>query len=221
MTKTIDHSEIISRAARNRLEPLGCRRKGRSRSWISDQGAWVIKIEFQPSGFSKGSYLNAAPSWLWYPKDHLSFDYGPVRLANFISFENPERFALEAESLAEQAAQAVISFRDELNSPAAIASKLVAQAENDTCWSAYHAAVATGLAGDANVSLEFFTRILTAPSERDWFTVLQNHCAELASKLSDPGAFRESVLAIISGTRTHIKLPADPNCLDGWFRYDA
>src|SRR6202000_1719294 len=38
--------------------PLGLERRGRSRTWIDDQRWYAIVVEFQPSGFSKGSYLN-------------------------------------------------------------------------------------------------------------------------------------------------------------------
>jgi len=216
MRNNSEHNEIITRAARAHLAPLGCKRAGRSRVWLSDQRAWVIMIEFQPSGFCKGSYLNVAPSWLWYPKDHLTFDYGPVRFGGFVKFESASQFKPEAEALAEQAAQSVLQFRDELDSPAAIAAQLVKSAGDDRCWRAYHAAVATGLIGERDTSLRFFAQIITAESHAAWFSELQNFCAELAGKLPDPGAFRNAILTIIAQTRELNKLEEDPDCLDGW-----
>jgi hypothetical protein len=32
-------------------------------------------VEFPPSGWAKGSYLNVAAHWLWIEQDYLSFDY--------------------------------------------------------------------------------------------------------------------------------------------------
>ena len=52
------HGRLIAAAAKRHLSPLGCRRKGQSRFWSADHGFYQIGIEFQPSGWSKGSYLN-------------------------------------------------------------------------------------------------------------------------------------------------------------------
>jgi hypothetical protein len=216
MSEKNEHGDIIARAAAKYLAPLGCNRVGRSRVWLSDERAWAIMIEFQPSGGTKGSYLNAAPSWLWYPKKSLSFDYGRVRIANFVQFKSIEQFEPEAEGLAQQAAEAVTRFREEFETPAAIVARLVKVAEDDSGWRAYHAAVASGLIGDTDTSLRLFAQIITSNGDADWFGKLQSFCAEMAGTLSHPSGFRETVLAIISQTRTMNKLPADPHCLDDW-----
>src|SRR5262249_35655278 len=153
MRNKSEHNEIIARAAQAHLAPLGCKCVGRSRTWLSDQRAWVIMVEFQPSGFSKGSHLNVAPAWLGDPQSHLAFDYGPVRFGRFVKFESASQFRPEAEALAEQAARSVTQFREELDSPAAIAAQLVKSAGDDRCWRAYHAAVAAGLIGERDTSL--------------------------------------------------------------------
>src|SRR5262249_47199237 len=49
------HAAIIDRAARTVLQPLGLRRKGRSRLWYDDQGWRAFFVEFQPSDWSKGT----------------------------------------------------------------------------------------------------------------------------------------------------------------------
>lgn len=70
------HSRLITAATRTHLRPLGCVQKGRSRVWLDDQGWWVGMVEFQPSSWSKGSYLNVGACFLWNEKDFLSFDAG-------------------------------------------------------------------------------------------------------------------------------------------------
>lgn len=65
MAKQNEHGRIIAAAAKATLLPIGCRRIGQSRCWISDQRYWIIFIEFQPSAWAKGSYLNVTPHWLW------------------------------------------------------------------------------------------------------------------------------------------------------------
>src|SRR5689334_1392764 len=73
----MDHNAEIAAAAKAVLAPMGFRRKGRSRIWLDDHGWWVGVVEFQPSGWSRGSYLNVAASYLWKPafaQSDWSFD---------------------------------------------------------------------------------------------------------------------------------------------------
>jgi len=69
-----NHNQLITRAARAELPPIGCIEKGRSRIWLDDQRWWVTVVEFQPSGRSKGSCLNVGACWLWHAKDHFTFE---------------------------------------------------------------------------------------------------------------------------------------------------
>jgi hypothetical protein len=70
----LDHNRDIAMAARSVLRPIGCVQKGRSRTWLDDRGWWVGVIEFQPSGWSKGSYLNVGACFLW-SKTRASFSF--------------------------------------------------------------------------------------------------------------------------------------------------
>lgn len=53
-----NHNRVINAEAWRLLKPFGLTRKGRSRVWLDDHGWWLIQVEFQPSSWSKGSYLN-------------------------------------------------------------------------------------------------------------------------------------------------------------------
>ena len=75
MAKQNEHGRLIAAAAKAALAPLGCKRKGQSRFWYSDQRFWIISIEFQPSGWAQGSYLNVGENWLWYPGAFWGFSY--------------------------------------------------------------------------------------------------------------------------------------------------
>ncbi|TGQ53638.1 DUF4304 domain-containing protein [Mesorhizobium sp. M1C.F.Ca.ET.193.01.1.1] len=59
-----EHGRIIASQAKIALQPAGFRRNGRSRVWIADRGFWLSVVEFQPSSWSKGTYLNVAVHWL-------------------------------------------------------------------------------------------------------------------------------------------------------------
>jgi hypothetical protein len=98
------HSKILNDAARRILRPMGLTQKGRSRTWMDDHGWWICIVEFQPSGWSKGSYLNAGCSWLWHVRDYASFDEG-YRVETFVEFQDEEQFASAADRLARRAAE--------------------------------------------------------------------------------------------------------------------
>src|SRR5205085_1650054 len=91
------HTKLLNAAAREILRPLGLVQNGRSRTWLDDQRWWLGVVEFQPSGFTRGSYLNVGINWLWNVKDWLSFDFGHrVDLPSegeFVSYESNEQFA--------------------------------------------------------------------------------------------------------------------------------
>lgn len=76
MNQEIDHNKIINKAAGDVLKPMGLFRKGQSRIWIDENDWFLIIVEFQPSNWDKGSYLNVAVNYLWSRKEYLSFDYG-------------------------------------------------------------------------------------------------------------------------------------------------
>ena len=75
MPKQNEHGRLIAAAAKAALAPLRCKRVGQSRFWYSDEGFWTVSIEFQPSGWAKGSYLNVGANWLWYPKSGWGFSH--------------------------------------------------------------------------------------------------------------------------------------------------
>jgi len=155
MAKTDMHGQLIAEAAKAALLPLGCRRKGRSRVWYSDQHYWAIWVEFQPSGWSKGSYLNAGAMWLWRPKPSVAFSYRPV---DFIPYESNKQFAPLVERMAARAAQEVQALRLKLPSFASVMNFIKNRATRDS-WPTYDAAVACALAGEISAARQFFNWI--------------------------------------------------------------
>ena len=67
-------------------------------------------VEFQPSGWSRGSYLNVGCMWLWNTRVHISFDLG-YRVDGFVHFENEKPFEPIADKLAIRALQKVEEYR--------------------------------------------------------------------------------------------------------------
>lgn len=110
----MDHNKIIKQAADSVLKPNGLFQKGSSRVWIDDNGWFLIIVEFQPSAWDKGSYLNVAIHFLWDEKDYLSYDYGSCggRLNGFVTFDgDEEKFFTEMRGLANWAMEKVEEYR--------------------------------------------------------------------------------------------------------------
>ena len=151
------HSKLLTAAARSALRPLGLVQKGRSRTWLDDQGWWLGVVEFQPSSYSRGSYLNVGVNWLWNPKDYLSFNYGHrVHFddgSQYVEYESDEQFAPLAEKLATAAAEKVLHYRQLFPTVAASAAVL---SLGERAW--IHAAIALGLNRDSQEARVMFAR---------------------------------------------------------------
>jgi hypothetical protein len=157
---TPQHSRLINAAAKVVLRPLGCVQKGRSRTWLDDRVWWVGVVEFQPSSWAKGSYLNVGACWLWYEKDFLSFDAG-YRVESFHPFTGNEAFELVAEKLAERASHEVTALRERFPSPSHVQSWIAAKPRT-SIWDHYHLAVSAGLAGATDQSKRSFADVFEA-----------------------------------------------------------
>lgn len=205
------HSKIIADAAKRNLAPIGLSRKGRSRVWLDDRGWYVTVVEFQPSGFSKGSYLNVGAHFLWSWSGSTSFDLG-YRVNGFVMFAGNENFAAEIEQLAGAAVKEVERLRSVLVSPTVVA-KVVPSNANATSWACYHQAVSLALSGDMDESGKLF-RGLAKPALEYYATESQRayeidraaKCELLWRKIEDPSAFRDAIIELIGVQRKSLHL---------------
>jgi hypothetical protein len=214
MAQTNEHGRLIAAAAKAALAPLGCKRKGQSRFWYSDQGFWTVCIEFQPSGWAKGSYLNVGANWLWYPKSDWGFsEDARVEDIGFIEFENAEQFTPLVARMASRAAREVLDRREKYETLDAIYQHLLARTTREG-WPVYDAATAAGLIGDVATSRQLFQRLADWPTYGyDWQLALKSDAAALAEFVDDPVQFRSAVATIIRNVRIHLNLPAEPEIL--------
>ena len=214
MSRTDEVGRLLGAAAKAALLPLGCRRLGKSRSWISDQRFWLIVIEFQPSSWQKGSYLNVGAMWLWRARKGHAFNVG-YRIADFVAFYSPEQFSPVAARLAAQAALEVQRLREQFKSLNAVYRYLVDHISEKN-QEIFHAAIAAGLVGDIDTARRLFQIFDAMPvHSARWQIALRAKNAALAARLEQPALFRTSVLDIIQECRALNGLPADPGCLDG------
>ena len=217
MATVNEHGRLIAAAAKAALTPLGCRRSGQSRAWISDERYWVLTVYFEPSGWQKGSYLQIGVTWLWFPSPArvLNVNY---RVPPFVAFENVGQFQPLVEAMAANAAQEVVAVRERFRSLNLVYRYLMDAVPENTGWPVYNAAVAAGLVGDIDGARRLFGRIATWPTDGyDWQASLKAQSSEISAALDDADAFRATVYDIISLNRRCRGLPPDPECLQATY----
>lgn len=212
MAKQNEHGKLIAAAAKAALAPLGFRRIGQSRTWISDERYWAIWIEFQPSAWSKGSYLNVRPSWLWLR--YGANDHHP-RPADFISFESVAQFKPLVENMASIAAQTVVAMRARFKTLEDV-NRFFAERVSQDGFPVYRAAITAGLVRDTHAARQLFERMdnMDTTNWGSWIMDLRSECAALAALLDEPMRYKAAILATIAERREKLRLPPDPHSLE-------
>jgi hypothetical protein len=196
---------LIFEAGNAILVPLGCKRKGKSRLWFDDHAWWLTVIEFQPSSWDKGTYLNVGVMWLWNPKGHYSFDVGH-RVEKFRQFKDEDQFADLARELANRAAVEVSEYREKFPSLLAVAGYLEGKTIKSV-WDHYHSAIASGLLGNDDYSLSELDSVLRFPVHAPWVKDLQVKAEALFKENSFGQPFRAAVNHESASARELLKLP--------------
>jgi len=204
------HDRIIADAARAALVPLDFRRKGRSRTCLADHGWWLTVIEFQPSSWGKGSYLNVGAHWLWSEMDCLSFDFGG-RIAEFVEYQSEAQFTPAALRFAQSAAQEAQRLADTFVSLEATAKVLLdeersAHGYGRVGWSAYNAGVAAGIVGRMDDAVEMFGRVQSSPAPPG--SILHPAADHMAKVAAGPSGLRREAATLIARHRKVLKLSA-------------
>ena len=205
----MDHNAEIAAAAKSVLAPMGCKRKGRSRTWLDDHGWWVGVVEFQPSGWSKGSYLNVSASYLWKPpfaQSTWSFDalIGPRPWHDAVERES---FMGKAMGLASIACATLTTLRGHHRTIALTADWLQAQWNGRNPWQNYHLGMAFGLSGRVESGRHHFRIGVDPVSQVEWAKALSRESEAFAALIEDQSAFKNAVLERIQATRKALKLP--------------
>jgi hypothetical protein len=185
---------------------MGLFQKGRSRTWLDDRGWWVGVVEFQPSSWARGSYLNVGCMWLWGAKDYISFDEG-YRVERFLEFRNEMQFEAQAKSLAERAALEVARYRKLFPNVHEVCVHYLRQKPTGF-WPNFHAAVACALAGEGDEARRHFKQVADWDAgNREWFIKEQAEARFLSAIVDDVARFRAVVAERVHLARKLQKLP--------------
>jgi hypothetical protein len=209
------HDKIIALAAKAALGPLNFQRKGRSRLWFADFGWWLAVVEFQPSSWSKGSYLNIAAHWLWSELGCISFDFGG-RSAEFQDYQSDAQFIPAADRLAEKAADEAQHLIETFHSLEDTADILLQEVRSPSApgsgypgWPEYHAGVALALVGRPTDATEMFASVLERPAPST--SIVHKATERMARLVLEPSDLKHEVLSLIARQRDVLRLPSlDP-----------
>jgi hypothetical protein len=196
------HNKIIEAAAREVLQPLRFSQRGRSRIWLADHKWWLTVVEFQPSGLTKGSYLNVAAHWLWSASGHLTFDWGG-RTGDFVEFVSDEQFTPIVRQLAKIAGAKAIELSERFPNVEAVADLLITDQrclsdERRDGWQAYNAGMAAGISGRKEDALFMFQSIKNPR--------MKPAVKRMARLTDDQPAFRREAEHLIAAQRRALKL---------------
>lgn len=201
---SIDHNKLIAAAAKEALSPLGLKRDGKSRIWYDDHGWWCIVIEFQPSSWSRGTYLNVGISWLLFEKAHWTFDVGH-REQGFSPARAEQQFADALAGIVAHASQRVQDYRERFGTIQGALGHYQS-AELRSHWDCYHAGVIAALAGDVPAAHKYFESLIGQPRQHQWQQGLYYRALDLSRLLGSRREFRDSVAGIVLRTRTQLLL---------------
>ena len=205
MSTTSEHGRIIRDAARSILEPIGLVRKGRSRLWFSDERWWLAIVEFQPSGFEKGTHLNVAAMWLWHVRDDFTF-HSVDRVSGLVPVQDETSFGSAIKNLVEIARARVTKLRTDLSTLDGLLEHLKAV---DTPSSWLDQGITLGLLGRQTQARDSFDRYLDVPDDRPWAIREQERISILRGMLDSPDAFDAAIEQSIRDSRA--RLGIDPS----------
>jgi len=185
---------------------MGLIQKGRSRTWLDDHCWWLIVVEFQPSSWSTGSYLNVGCSWLWQVKEHVSFDEGG-RVRSFAGFRDEKQFRSAAEQMAQSAAEEVRRYRSLFSNISSVC-RYYEQHHPDGFWPTFNAGIAYALAGQPEKAELFFRNVmLQRDDNHDWVLAAQDEAKKLSAAAPETAKLRDMIVKRIQRTRDLQKLP--------------
>jgi hypothetical protein len=213
MSSPSDHGRLIAAAASRVLAPLGLVRKGRSRTWLDDHGWWLGIVEFQPSNWDRGTYLNVGAMFLWRPINHLSFEVG-YRVDGFSSAQSDD-FEAAVDAKIQLAVARLENLRAEFRSLDGVIAHFSASPRDLNLIREAHLATAYGLLGDVPRLQQGLDRALALREESrsgTWNSSAWLIAVREAARTEEH--FREWVSVMLEETRSALKLPHSDGPLD-------
>ena len=189
------HDKLINIAAKKILSPQGLFRRGTSRTWVDDNGYFIIFVSFGSSNWSQSARLGVGIDFLWkYDSEgfntSFSYSYGDNSIEDFFEYDgNDEIFQAEMERYSEIGLQKVMeyrNFRDMDYAKRCLEQQVLGIPENRCFWEDYNLAMLYFLKGDYESERKIFETFLTTLKKSfyidgyyiDWHEKLYQYCLE-------------------------------------------
>jgi len=159
LTMKVDTNRLISNVAREKLIGEGLTQKGRSRLWYFSGDYYLILVEFQPSSWDKGTYLNVGINFNWYPADHFAFEFG-YRLSDFKTSSDEKKFEREVQRLCDLAIDKVNKYKSIFIDKKSAADRLLKLHKGITNdWDKFNIGVLFGLGGQNDKAIHYLEQV--------------------------------------------------------------
>lgn len=213
------HDKIINMAAKKILAPHGLFRQGASRTWLDDNGYFIIFVVFDSSNWSKGSYLGVGIDFFWEKTEGLNntfaYSYGE-RENGFCEYNgNDEEFQTKMEEFAEIGLQKVAEYRkfqDMDYAKERLEQRVAAIPKNRRFWEVYDLAILCFLMGDFENGVTIFENYLDILKGSfyigdvyiEWHETFYKHCIRhIQPYLTSKESARQIVLDMIQRRRDY------------------
>jgi hypothetical protein len=196
---TVDTNKIITKIAKETFNGQGLKQKGQSRLWYFSGDYYLILIEFQPSAWDKGTYLNVGLDFNWYPKDYFAFEFGH-RLSDFKSLENEEQFISEIQRLCDLTLKKVDEYKQIFTDRKTAGDKLLKLHNKSNDWEKFNLGVLFGLGGHYDKAINYLKKVIGHNYKLDW-EIERDRVARTYIKAIEQGDFLTRLEEVIKRTK--------------------
>lgn len=216
------HIRIINNTAKKLLAPHHIFRIGSSRCWMDDNDYFLTIIEFQPSAYGKGSYLNVGISFLWEKTPALNlltgFDFGyrvSVNGSEYAAYHDDDKFAKDLETFALAALDKATEYRKfgDLEYAKQMLIQNIETIPHDRCfWELYDLAMLCFFKGDYDDGMRCFDSFMSVLQDSlyqngiliEWRQTFYEYChSALLPQLTSAKTAKRTVAAMINRRRSY------------------
>ena len=205
MSASFDHNKLLKTIAKKRLTSYGIVQKGSSRTFLKDNGWYLIVIEFQPSGFDTGSYLNIGADFNFYPRDYFAFIYG-YREKDFLKVDSEAQFEDLISDYCDHVIKRVNKLETDFNDIHTGAKTLEKLNSNDP-WEICDLAILCGLNDNLKKAVRLLNEVKKEKCTLDYEFERHKFIDEILVCVNNKDVFLSKVKSLIHQTRKLKKLP--------------
>ena len=151
--------------------------------FLHDNFWFTTLIEFQPSGYNKGTYLNIGADFNFYPRDYFAFSYG-YRDKEFIIFENEDQFENAVNTLCDLTIKRTSEILSQLATYSNATHTLKKTFNPANGWQNFNLGIITALAGDQVNAKILLEKVVSGKCDYQWETDRQKFTLHLLDWLN-------------------------------------